>query len=149
MRTPPISTRTYTLFPYTTLFRSVLDQPARDRDLRRQQQAALGRGAAQRGVDFVEGEPARVLKLVAYLRLVRPGLGEEAEHQRRRERPWLRREVAAAQDAHAAFLQHLALDGLLQRFARLDEAGQGGVAVRRPAGLPPGQQAAAGGDGDE
>src|SRR3546814_3461469 len=87
----------------------VLDQPARDRDRRRQQQPALGRGAAQRGVDFVEGEPARVLKLVAYLRLVRPGLGEEAEHQRRRERPWLRREVAAATAAHAAFLQTLAL----------------------------------------
>src|SRR3546814_5871218 len=86
---------------------------------------------------------------LAYLRLVRPGLGEEAEHQRRRERPWLRREVAAAKDAHAAFLQHLALDGLLQRFARLDEAGQGGVAVRRPAGVPAEQQAAAVGDGDD
>src|SRR3546814_13540991 len=147
MRTPPISTRTYTLFPYTTLFRSVLDQPARDRDLRRQQQAALGRGAAQRGVDFVEGEPARVLKLVAYLRLVRPGLGEEAEHQRRRERPRLRGEVAAAKDAHAAFLQHLALDGLLQRPARLAEAGPGGIAVRRAAGVAAGPQSgrAAGG----
>src|SRR3546814_16368632 len=67
--------------------------------------------------------------------LVRPGLGEEAEHQRRRERPRLRGEVAAAKDVHAAFLQHLALDGLLQRLARLDEAGQGGIAVRRPAGV--------------
>src|SRR3546814_16887783 len=54
--------------------------------------------------------------------LVRPGLGEEAEHQRRRERPRLRGEVAAAKDAHAAFLEHLAFDGLLQRLARLDEA---------------------------
>src|SRR3546814_19098189 len=128
MRTPPISTRTYTLFPYTTLFRSVLDQPARDRDLRRQQQAALGRGAARRGVDFVEGEPARVLELVAYLRLVRPGIREEAAHPRRRERPWLRRAIAAAKDAHAAFLQQLALDGLLQPFARPAQAGPGGVA---------------------
>src|SRR3546814_2401436 len=55
----------------------------------------------------------------------------------------------AAKDAHAAFLQHLALDGLLKRFARLDEAGQGGVAVRRPAGVPAEQQAAAVGDGDD
>src|SRR3546814_11774731 len=62
--------------------------------------------------------------------LVRPGLGEEAEHQRRRERPRLRGEVAAAKDAHAAFLEHLAFDGLLQRLARLDEAGQGGIAMR-------------------
>src|SRR3546814_4436146 len=92
LRRPPRSTRTDTLFPYTTLFRS---------------------------------------------------------HQRRRERPRLRGEVAAAKDAHAAFLQHLALDGLLQRFARLDEAGQGGVAVRRPAGVAAEQQAAAVGDGDD
>src|SRR3546814_17285911 len=30
IRRPPISTRTYTLFPYTTLFRSVLTQPTLD-----------------------------------------------------------------------------------------------------------------------
>src|SRR3546814_4284998 len=92
LRRPPRSTRTDTLFPYTTLFRS---------------------------------------------------------HQRRRERPRLRGEVAAAKDAHAAFLQHLALDGLLQRLARLDEAGQGGIAVRRPAGVAAEQQAAAVGDGHD
>src|SRR3546814_1748620 len=80
---------------------------------------------------------------------LRPGLGEEAEHQRRRERPRLRGEVAAAKDAHAAFLEHLAFDGLLQRLARLDEAGQGGIAMRRPAGVAAEQQAAAVGDRSE
>src|SRR3546814_4382548 len=40
IRRPPISTRTYTLFPYTTLFRSVIER----RDFSR-----LGRGAVDLG----------------------------------------------------------------------------------------------------
>src|SRR3546814_7002623 len=45
IRLPPMSTRTYTLFPYTTLFRSAgRDEPAaRSSDARRQRDAAAGR----------------------------------------------------------------------------------------------------------
>src|SRR3546814_10229196 len=90
IRRPPESTRTYTLFPYTTLFRSVVV----DRDLRQQadlhrageaaqievEPRAVGRGAADlveldrqdlhRTVEFgpvlgqVAGEPAELLDVL-------------------------------------------------------------------------------------
>ena len=71
---------------------------------------------------------------------------DEAEHQRRRERPRLGREVARRPDAHAALLAHLADDRLLEALARLDEAGQRGVAARRPARRAAEQQPVAVGD---
>ena len=127
----------------------VLDQPARDRDRWRQQQAIRRRRATQRGIDLGEGEPARVLEFVADLWRVRFGVGDEAQHQRRGKRPRLRREIAAAAHAHAAFLEHFAGDGLFQRFARLDESGQRRIAVRRPAGVATQQQAFAIADRDD
>src|SRR5580704_17074079 len=59
----------------------------------------------------------------------------EAEHQRRREGPWLGRVIFDAVDFDAGFLEHLARYGVFERFSRFDEAGDGGVAPDRPAGL--------------
>src|SRR3546814_1100521 len=51
IRRPPRSTRTDTLFPYTTLFRSVSDVPARDQPSRRHPRGryALSEGTATLG----------------------------------------------------------------------------------------------------
>src|SRR5260370_37708594 len=61
----------------------------------------------------------------------------EREHQRRREGPWLRRVIFDPVDFDAGFLQYLARYGIFERFSRFDEAGDGGVAPDRPAGLAP------------
>ena len=82
-------------------------------------------------------EPAHFRQLaVARPRLraaVRYGL--EPDHQRARERPRLRGDVADLADLHARLLAHLAPDRLLERLAGLDEAGQHGEAALRPARL--------------
>src|SRR3546814_3223387 len=64
IRRPPRATRTDTLFPYTTLFRSPVGNAAgRDRDVRRQpdtdvvRQTAAGRAESERGQSL--GESAR------------------------------------------------------------------------------------------
>ena len=69
--------------------------------------------------------------------------GEEAEHERGRERPRLRGVVAHVADRDAGFLEHFAHHGILEALARLDEAGDGRVAARRPARLPTEQRALA------
>src|SRR3954469_7801818 len=48
-----------------------------------------------------------------------------------RERPRLAREVADVRHAHADFLVHFAREALLERLARLDEAGERAVHARR------------------
>src|SRR3546814_13979757 len=54
IRRPPRSTRTDTLFPYTTLFRSVARQPARDRPPRLIQPVERGPVAAEHIVPLVD-----------------------------------------------------------------------------------------------
>src|SRR3546814_4963838 len=54
IRRPPRSTRTDTLFPYTTLFRSICGDPVAD--LRRFARQAGGQGDADPGI-FEPGEP--------------------------------------------------------------------------------------------
>src|SRR3546814_7394192 len=66
IRRPPRSTRTDTLFPYTTLFRSVALQQARFRDIFESDQQSAGLVAG--GRDFAciqfENTPAQTGKLV-------------------------------------------------------------------------------------
>ena len=62
------------------------------------------------------------------------GAGDEAEHQRLRERPRLAAHVADVGDPQADLLGHLARDRRLGRLPRLDEAGED----REPAGRPDG-----------
>src|SRR5207245_11208264 len=52
------------------------------------------------------------------------GLGEKPNHEARRKRPRLRRQVAHAPAADARLLPYLSAHGLLQGFTRLDEAGE-------------------------
>src|SRR5579863_6840813 len=59
----------------------------------------------------------------------------EAEHQRRREGPWLGRVIFDPVDFDARFLEYLARYGIFERFSRFDETGDGGVAADRPGGL--------------
>ena len=58
-------------------------------------------------------------------------VGDEGDHQRMRKRPGLAGEIARIGDAHARFLQHLAREALLQRFARFDETGERAVHAGR------------------
>ena len=67
----------------------------------------------------------------------------EAEHERAREGPRLRGDVARVGDLDARLLEHLARHGLLERLARLDEAGQRAVAAGRPGRLAAEQDAVA------
>ena len=94
--------------------------------------------------DLLAREPAHVLELAVARRRARPppSRADEAEHQRGRERPRLRRAVAHVGDPHAGLLAHLARDGLLEALPRLDEARQRAVAARRP--RAPGGRAARG-----
>ena len=109
----------------------VLDQPAGDRIGAR---PVLDAGAAVG--QLAAAEPARVLELVAIEPDVVGGrIGMEAEHQRGRERPRLRRVVAHVGDLDADLLPDLAGDGVLQALARLDEAGQRRVHVLGPLAL--------------
>ena len=65
---------------------------------------------------------------------------EEAEHQAGRQRPGLVAEVGHVADEHPDLLGDLAAYGVLEGLPRLEEAGQGRVAPRRPGGLPAEQQ---------
>src|SRR3546814_16771919 len=56
IRRPPRSTRTYTLFPYTTLFRSFVDQRAELRIAPRLPPALDRPDAGSRGKAFARGE---------------------------------------------------------------------------------------------
>jgi len=82
-------------------------------------------------------EPARVLELGAINDniLVECARGA-SDHQRRRERPGLRRVVLGLDHGHAGLLEHLAHDRVLEALARLDEPCDRGVTARRPGGLP-------------
>ena len=64
------------------------------------------------------------------------GGGVESEHQGGGEGPGLRSDIADRIHAHTRFLVDLAGDRILQALARFDEAGQRGIASRRPARLP-------------
>ena len=70
----------------------------------------------------------------------RPGMG--ADHQRRGEGPGLAAQVADVGDVDAGLLLEFARDRRLDRFARLDEAGQRRIAARRIMRLAAEQQPA-------
>src|SRR5215469_16083130 len=70
-------------------------------------------------------EPARTLEFGRIDRdLGGERLGVAADHQRHRERPGLRREIADAPADDAGLFVHLAPHRLFDRLARLDEAGE-------------------------
>src|SRR3546814_15457329 len=109
IRRPPRSTRTNTLFPYTTLFRSLLGRQAGDverigdaageeviadlfRDLDRDIDLRLvGRGAEVRGADEVGGAEQRIVRR---RRLLREHVERRARDMARIERVLERRFVA-------------------------------------------------------
>src|ERR1700733_156131 len=87
-------------------------------------------------------KPERVFELPADVhRAAGGGARAKAEHHRGRERPGLRGVVAHRAHADAGLLRDLAHHGILEALARFDEAGDGGVPPRRPAGLAPEQRA--------
>src|SRR5262245_48719748 len=110
----------------------------RDRDRRRQRRPVRIVGPSRRArhhlADLVAVEPARLGELLGIDRdLLGQRLGQKADHQARRKRPGLRRQVAHAPAADARLFAHLAAHGLLERLARLDEAGE----AREPGARPP------------
>ncbi|MCY1372429.1 hypothetical protein D9M69_596340 [compost metagenome] len=73
-------------------------------------------------------EPLRILDLIdLHDDLAGRIFGMEAEHQRMRERPALAAQVLQVLDLDPHLFAHLARHALLDRLARLDEAGQGAV----------------------
>src|SRR5690606_6544110 len=92
----------------------------------------VGMGAGNHRADLFAVEPAARLEL----HLVGPNIGAErfgvaADHQRRGERPRLAGVVARAAVADAGFLLRLAADGVLDRLARLHEAGEARIHAGR------------------
>src|SRR5690606_10053612 len=88
--------------------------------------------------DIGAREPARFLDFGAVDRQFKAvGVADAADHQLRGERPRLAGDVPYVAHTHAGLLEHLALDGLLDRLARLDEAGERREAVRRKPRLAP------------
>src|SRR3954449_10443626 len=101
------------------------DQPVRYRRGWRQTRCPL-----LVATNLVAGEPPHVLQLVVGdVRLTGQHACLEAQHQRGGERPRLAAAVDDLADDDAGLLPHLADDRVLERLARLDEAGEGGVAA--------------------
>jgi len=88
----------------------------------------------QGGAHLVAVDPAGVLDLTVGGHQRRGGIadGGEADHERPGERPGLAAQVAHGLDGDADFLADLPHDAGLEGLAALDEAGEHGVAVRRP-----------------
>src|SRR6185503_1210176 len=110
----------------------------RDRDRRRQRHlgriVGAGRGARHHLADFSAGKPARLGELLGVDRdLLGQGLGEKPHHEARGKRPRLGRQIAYAAAADPRLLAYLAAHGLLERFSRLDEAGE----ARKPRARAP------------
>ena len=91
----------------------------------RRHEDAEGLVAGEHGADLVAGKPAAVLQLgdVGADVLVER-LAEAADHQRIGERPGLAGVIDDAAEPDAGFLQRLAPHRVLDRLARLDEAGE-------------------------
>src|SRR5580704_7608496 len=97
----------------------ITNNVVRDGDRRRCRQAARMAARAHR-CKLLAVEPARVLDLAAVDHdVVRLGFSMTADHQRHRERPWLRREIAHTPGNDADLLQHFAAHRFLDRLARL------------------------------
>src|SRR3546814_4269078 len=109
IRPPPRSTRTDTLVPYTTLFRSVAVGAVlqvRDHEARH---VGAGRGQAARGRQADE---------LVVLRLAVGGLRIALGHLRQQRR---RQRLAEAGVRHAQRLEDVAIDVVVERFARSEE----------------------------
>src|SRR3546814_13384123 len=86
IRRPPRSTRTDTLLPYTTLFRSLDDDETGERDIGvagKREAEAKGKGDQQAD----PGEPAVETRLGLAVAVADPARDEIAEDQSRRHRP--------------------------------------------------------------
>src|SRR5574338_476233 len=82
--------------------------------------------------DLLAGEPARVVKLGEVDgQLVAECSRVAAEHERRRKWPWLARDIGDLRHRDSRFLVELASDRSLDRFAGLEEAGEGRIASGR------------------
>src|SRR5215467_2756512 len=100
------------------------DDVVRDRNRRRRRQP-LRMFAHQHGLNLFLAKPPSVLELRAIdHNLVRQCFNVTADHQRCRERPWLRSEVDDAAAGDAGFLARFPTDGILERFAGLNEPGK-------------------------
>src|SRR5450755_1640244 len=100
------------------------DEVMRDRHRRRRGQA-IGVLAHQHGRDLRLGKPPGVLEFLAvHHNFAGQGLGVAADHQRGRKRPRLRVEILHPATGDAGFLARFPPHRVLDRFARLDEAGQ-------------------------
>ena len=123
--------------------RERLDQMMRDRHREGRLQPS-GCVAGEHQPHLLALEPAAVLQLrrVA-LDLGRQRLGVAADHQRGGERPGLARMIGDAADRDAGLLLHLAPHRLLDRLARLQEAGERRIHAGREARLPAEQAALA------
>src|SRR5215468_11784881 len=96
-----------------------VDQSASDTDSSRQTRQIF---------NIFDVEPARVLDFgIVDPDFSAPVLGEERDHERVRERPWLASEVAHVSHPDADLFMYLPLQTLLQSLSRLDEAGQGAI----------------------
>ena len=116
----------------------VLDQrPARSR---RRRAAPACPASASACISARVNHRASSISRPSTVDLVDDGAAEEAQHQAGRQRPRLVAEVGHLADHDAGLLGDLAAYGVLERLARLEEAGQRGVAARRPAVLPSEQQ---------
>src|SRR4051794_30589070 len=110
-------------------------EEVRDRHGRRDQEPVRV-AALDHRAHLVAREPAAGLELVAIEGdLLAQRLAEAADHQRGREGPGLRGEVAHLADRHARLLLGLAANRVLDRLAGLDEAGEARIGVRHEAGL--------------
>src|SRR5918997_6153534 len=97
--------------------------------------------------DFVAREPAPVLKFVAVEGdLPGEGLADAAHHEIGRKGPGLRGDIAHRADAYAGFLEGFAAHRVLDRLARLDEAGEARIHAGGETGLPAEEAALAAGD---
>src|SRR4029077_8413619 len=96
---------------FNQLLTNRVDQSASDRDSARK----------LRQLQYIE--PLCVLDFAGLRRdLARAPVGADRDQRRVRAGQRLAREVADVADAHADLLVHLALEALLERLARLDEA---------------------------
>lgn len=89
-------------------------------------------------------DPTRVFQLAGHLRhLGGCSTRGKTQHQRTREGPRLRAQIAAVLHHHAGFFEDFTRHRLLQRLTRFDEAGNHRIPPRRPTCLPPQQHALA------
>src|ERR1700733_14073874 len=124
MRGAPLLRAAVSAKDIATVLDITADDVMRDSDRRRRGQASRML-APEHCRQFVALEPAGVLQFLA---IDHDGIGQRfgvaADHDGRRKRPRLRREIFDAADSDADFFQHFATHRFLDRFAGLRKAGK-------------------------